>query len=397
MNCRLCEKASVELFFDFGQQPIIHQLLEHSTEKYDTFPFRVGYCISCGFMQLIDQIPRERLYTNYFTVSGWKNQPHVPRLIQLIETIFDIEARSRILEIGCNDGKFMEQLAHAGYSNCLGYEPTGDSYKIARDRGLNVVNQFFGKQATVDLAGNDRLDLVISRQVIEHIPDLHEFLAAAYDVLRADGGLLLELPDHSMNYEKLDYSFWEQHCNYFTPQTIKYLLQLHGFEVIHSEATLFSGKSLFVFAQKSRTLTMRELGTNTDHESAMFYQTQYTVFRQMMHNFLEDVPRKKILIYGAGARSSNFVNLLGLREYIGNFVDDQPEKQNKYVPGNELQIKPYSDEDSESFFLLGVNCENENQIIKRRHLEAYVSVLPPSRNLPHFWKTLSFGVRDPSN
>lgn len=341
-------------------------------------------------MQLIDNIPPEELYKNYFTVSSWKNQPHVPRLIQLMEGIFDLNARTRILEIGCNDGIFMEKLTQLGYGNSLGLEPTQDAYKLAVGRGLNVINGFFGRKMADDLMGKDRPDLIVSRQVIEHIPDLHEFLDCAYDVLQPNGGLVLEMPDHSMNYETLDYSFWEEHCNYFTLHTLSALLVMHGFDIVHHESTLFSGKAFFIFAQKSTTKRGSAQPRNLDHERAMRYKELYPTLQKSLHDFLDSKAKSGIAMYGAGARSCNFINLLGLGQYVDVFVDDQPEKQNKYVLGAERVIRSYVNDDAKRFFLLGVNCENESKVIKRRNLASYASVLPPSRFLPEFWQKMSY-------
>lgn len=390
MKCRLCLSGSVDLHLDFGMQPIIHDLLDSPDQPYRTFPFKVGYCASCGFMQLIDNIPPEELYKNYFTVSGWKNQPHVPRLIQLMEGVFDLNAKTRILEIGCNDGVFMEKLAQSGYANALGLEPTQDAYKLAVGRGLNVINGFFGRDMATKLAASDRPDLVVSRQVIEHIPDLHEFLTGIYDVLQPNGGLVLELPDHSMNYETLDYTFWEEHVNYFTLHTLTALLAMNGFETVHHESTLFSGKALFVFAQKKAGARRSYAPKNEDHARAMRYKTEYPAFRTSMQDFIAKNAKNGVAVYGAGARSCNFINLLGLGEHVDVFVDDQPEKQNKFVPGSKRVIRPYeATKDDKKFFLLGVNCENESKVIKRRNLASFASVLPPSRFLPEFWRALA--------
>jgi hypothetical protein len=227
--------------------------------------------------------------------------------------------------------------------------------------------------------------------VIEHIPDLHEFLDGIYDVLQPNGGLVLEMPDHSMNYETLDYTFWEEHVNYFTLHTLSALLAMHGFETVHHESTLFSGKAFFIFAQKKAGARQSHPIRNLDHERAMRYKTQYPALQKSLRDFLESRKGNGIAVYGAGARSCNFVNLLGLKDYVDVFVDDQPEKQNKYVPGSERVIRPYDEaQDQKKFFLLGVNCENESKVIKRRNLTSFASILPPSRYLPDFWRALSY-------
>jgi 2-polyprenyl-3-methyl-5-hydroxy-6-metoxy-1,4-benzoquinol methylase len=391
MKCRLCQSGSVDLHLDFGRQPIVHHLMDRLDQPYQTFPFNVGYCPTCGFMQLIDNLKPETLYKNYFTVSSWKSQPHAPRLIQIMECVFDLSPRTRILEIGCNDGSFMEKLVQSGYCNVLGIEPTEDAYNLAIGRGLNVINGFFGLQTSALIEGEDRPDIVVTRHVIEHIPDLHDFLDGIYNVLRSNGGLVLELPDHSMNYETLDYTFWEEHVNYFTFQTLTSLLAMHGFETVHHESTLYSGKAMFLFAQKKAAGRQTRLIRNLDHERATRYKFLYPRLKNSLHTFLESYAKRGVAVYGAGARSCNFVNLLGLKDYVEVFIDDQTEKQNKYVPGSERIIRSYIEQDDDDrFFLLGVNCENEPKVIKRRNLTAYASILPPSRYLPEFWRAISY-------
>ena len=389
VNCRLCQIGSVELHFDFGKQPIVHRLLEEPLQPYDSFPFRVGYCRLCGFLQIIDSIPPSEMYKNYFTVSSWKNQPHAERLIHLMQVVLDFNAKTRVLEIGCNDGVFLEKLGQSGFVDTLGIEPTLDAYELAVSRGVNVINGFFGREMAESVLGGFRPNLIVARQVIEHIPDLHDFLGGAYAILPRGGGLVLELPDHSMNYENLDYSFWEEHCNYFTFNTLRTLLAMHGFDIVHHESTLFSGKALLVFAQKEKDNERTTTPRNFDHEKALRYKDAYPVFRQLMRDFLEVNAESGVAVYGAGARSCNFINLLGLNDCVDVFIDDQIEKQNKYVPLSECLIRPYRDEDADLFFLLGVNCENESKLIKKRRLSKYISILPPSRFIPDFWRAMS--------
>ncbi len=68
MDCRLCNNNNVELLLDFGDQPIVHHLLKNQNDSYDVFPFKLGVCNSCGFLQLMECISPTILYDNYFTI-----------------------------------------------------------------------------------------------------------------------------------------------------------------------------------------------------------------------------------------------------------------------------------------------------------------------------------------
>lgn len=399
MDCRLCNKKSVELFFDFGSQPIVHNLLKNQDDHLDTFTFRVGVCQNCGFMQLLDCIPAVVLYDNYFTISSWKNQPHVPRLIWLIETILDINKDSSIFEIGCNDGSFLQSLSDSRYSKLFGIEPTKNSYNIAKSKGFEVINDFFTSENAKDIANESgKFELIISRQVLEHIESLNDFLEGIRKVLKDDGYLLLEIPDSSVNIDFLDYAFWEEHVNYFTLNTLEYLLAKNGFSIIHSETLLFSGKALIVFAKKEKYLSDKINGYKVKFELARIntFKEKWSKFKNTFKKELDKrkSSRENVAVYGCGARSSTIVNFLEISEYITCYVDDQKEKQNYHVPGSLLPVYPSIEliEKNINHVLLGVNAENEKEVIHSNKFNekqiTYESLLPPSAHIPAFWKEL---------
>ena len=85
----------------------------------------------------------------------------------------------------------------------------------------NVHNNFFSEDVSKEIFQQCQFDFVITRQVLEHIRDLHDFLKGIDYILNKNGILVIEVPDHTMNYELFDYSFWEEHINYFTFNTLK--------------------------------------------------------------------------------------------------------------------------------------------------------------------------------
>lgn len=387
-KCRLCQSERTSLAFDFGNQPIVHRLLESRHENYAKFPFKLCHCIDCGFLQMVEFLKPETLYKNYFTLSSWKAQPHAKIFLENIIKIFDIEKTSKIFEIGCNDGGFLTLLRNNDFKNFLGIEPTEDASNESMRKGLPTIKGFYDRDSIDEIAKVfPAPDLIVSRQVIEHIPDLDGLMESIKGHLRPGGALALELPDSSMNYEEFDYSLWEEHVNYFTIHTIRNLLYRHGFEIIHYESTLFTGKCLFVYAVNSNNALQQ--ARNTDNSMAHRYIKGFSYFKNKTHDYLSEQSRSgKGAIYGSGARSCNFINLLGLEEYFSMFIDDQPEKQNRFVPGCELPVRNFSEINSEAFVALGVNTENEHKVQKRITPRTSFSILPPSSLLPVYWRNI---------
>ena len=389
--CRVCEEAAVESLIDFGERPIVNDLLKSKGEKYSIYPFKLGFCIKCGFLQVMDMIDPAILYQNYFTVSAWKNQPHIPRLIEVMEAVTGLSKKSKVLDIGCNDGSFLEELKKRGHSNIFGIEPTKDSFSLAFSKGLDVKNSFFTNNIANNIYEKEDFDVIITRHVLEHIGDLHDFLKGIDFILKEDGTLIIEVPDGGTNIDNLDYGLWEEHVNYFTLNTLKILLQRHSFDIVHHEVTLFSGRTLTVFCQKRKHKQVKESPLN-DFDKIIKFKNNWPKFKKGLSIFLDSV-NKPIAMYGCGARSSNFLNFTGAAKKIDFYIDDQVEKQNLYVPGENLEIKPWNEGYLDDYYiLLGVNTESEYKLINKRGLNhnMYSSVLPPSRNLPEFWKGMIY-------
>ena len=391
--CRLCHRNTVKMEINFGMQPVAHNLTATPNCQQKKFLFQLGCCTNCGLMQLLDPIPPEILYQNYLTMSGWKNQPHVPRLINIIQSLCGYNHKHKILDIGCNDGTFLETLKKYQYESLFGIEPTDDSYKIANSKGLNVVKSFFTQESSTQFYAQNYFDIIITRHVLEHIIDLADFLSGIVNILKPDGMLVIEIPDSDMNLRFLDYALWEEHVNYFTLNTLKRLLRKFQLEVVHSETTLFSGRALTVFCRRSNATSSEIIDLRPESEKVERYFTKWPSFVNCLHEFLNSY-KKNVVMYGCGCRSTNFLNLTDSSSYIDCFIDDQTEKQDLFVPGaSTLQVEPWNQKKFEDcIFLLGVNTENEYKVIKQKKLneDSFFSILPPSFNLPSFWNELIF-------
>ncbi len=389
MNCNLCGKKKLRKILKFGKKPIVHHLKYKIHDKEIKYEFDIANCLNCGHLQIYKNIDPAVLYKDYFTPSSWKNNWHSKLLLEKTISIFNLKKTDQILEIGSNDGYFIEEFKRKKFSKVYGIEPSKDVFQISKKKGHKVINHFFNhKIIKKKFKLNKKFDLVYSRQVLEHIPKLKHFFHEINKSLRNGGYLMLELPDHDMYFENFDYSFWEEHVNYFNRDTLEFLLAKNNFRVIHHETTLFSGKAIIVFAEKNTKKNVL-INRRKNKLKVKKYQNNFIIFRKEFQKFLKKF-NKKIYIYGCGNRSCNIINLLNLSKYISGYIDDNKEKQNKFVPYSNLKIFSPKDVDlSKSVILLGVNTENENLIIKKiKNNNNIYSILPPSKLLPKFWKDL---------
>lgn len=399
-RCDLCADARVTPLIEFGAHPIAHHFLTDPVQPEYTHPVTLGFCEACGLVQLMGPIPPEKFYTDYNWLSSWKWNPHVPRLVEAIERMPGLAKTSPVFEAGSNDGTFLAALRERGFAKLLGLEPAQDAVTAARKLGVETVRAYFTPTVARELAVSfGQCDLFITRQVLEHVTNLPEFAEAMRVMLRPGARVLAEVPDFGFNQTAPDYSaIWEEHVNHFTADTLTRFLNDVGVEVTHVETAMFSGQILIAFGTYTGQRVAPKPAVVVDSRAKAFaYRDRWPKFRTALHGYLgaEAKGGRKIALYGAGCRSSCLINYTGTATHFAFAVDDQPEKQGKFMPGARLAVRPSKAllQEDVGLCLLAVNAENEEKVIAR-HAEfvrrggRFVSVHPPSPRLPAFWKTI---------
>lgn len=105
-------------------------------------------------------------------------------------TLGETERGARaMLDLGCDAGGRTTWLAERlGIPHVHGVEIDADRANLARAKGVDVVAADLSEQLPFD---DEMFDLVMSNQVIEHVPDTDNFVSEAYRVLRPGGCALI--------------------------------------------------------------------------------------------------------------------------------------------------------------------------------------------------------------
>ena len=387
MICRACE-GSVEFLLDFRDQPIVNNL-QTKPGSVPKFSIKVGGCTHCGLVQILNPIDPSEFYTNYANSSSVKREPHLNKLINSLETQLSRDAK--IIDIGCNDGKFLSRLRESGFTNLCGLEPTKNMSEVATDAGFRVFNSYLSmKKSDEIIASTGKFDCVVLRQVLEHIENLSDFGSALRKLLKPNGLLIIEVPDAQANFDEPDYSLWEEHVNYFNLESLRQFLAQHGFLIEEKYYSIFTGVCLTAFSRLTDTEISEIVPAQHTVDSFRVWAKRFDPFRDAIQRELQvlannDAP---IALFGVGARSSFFLHATNSIKKISFAIDDDPAKQGKYLPGTSILIRSREDGfkllKENSLVLLGVNGENENKLldeIASQKSWVFKSILPPSKHL----------------
>ena len=373
-QCNLCDSQEFILVVDLGQMPIAHRFLKTRDELVREFkhPFRIIQCTSCGLLQIEDPIEPAMLYKDgAFCFSSWKPQPHMSAEITELKRL-GLSGESVILEIGCNEGTFLKQLLDLGPKNLLGVEPNKASGANAkRVPGATIYNTFFDN-SLADRILNDfgGIDVIVSRQVVEHIPDLRSLMNSVRRLLKPSGVVMFEVPDFTepMKFGDLS-SLWEEHVNYFTQSSLNALFASSGFNVRTFKRYPFCAGAIAAFATKTESSRLDyDPAVDVDLELGKNFSLRASQFKGKLVEILKknrNASRKNI-VYGSGCRACTFINSHGIGDLFDFAVDDQPEKRGLLMPGCGLEVRSpdeLSSVDGDCF--LSVNHENEAKVIQK--------------------------------
>ncbi len=208
----------------------------------DRGEYKIFRCASCTLFYtspVPDADELENLYRDKWSVPAGQTYTHrnrptrAWRLSLRAKKLRRLVSGDSLLEIGCGPGDFLRGARLAGFTRIAGVEPGDGEAEYTRNLGFAVHNQMF---LEVDFA-ETRFDVIVSRQVIEHVLDPVEFLSTATALLRPGGCIMLETPCSSHFKARRAGKDWRYlwppwHLNLFNEKSFAALFKQCGLEPV---------------------------------------------------------------------------------------------------------------------------------------------------------------------
>lgn len=112
-----------------------------------------------------------------------------------LENIIDNE---RVLEVGCNTGKFLERVREKT-KHVTGLEFNSEPAAVAQSKNLDVRNLDIAILAENE---PESFDTICAFQVLEHIPNAGDFLRACLKALKPSGKLIFSVPNNEPYFQR---------------------------------------------------------------------------------------------------------------------------------------------------------------------------------------------------
>ncbi|KJR96336.1 MAG: SAM-dependent methyltransferase [Desulfobulbaceae bacterium BRH_c16a] len=359
MNCRHCGTALRLPFLDLGSAPPSNAYLTvdtlHEPERW--IPLRVMVCTQCWLVQTEDFSRAESLFAaDYAYFSSFSDTwlEHARQYVQSMIERFSLGPCSKVVEVAANDGYLLQYVKKAGIP-CLGIEPTSGTAEAAREKGLDVIEEFFGEQVAQTLvADGHAADLMAANNVLAHVPDINNFVGGFPVLLKPQGIATFEFPHLLRLVQENQFdTVYHEHYSYLSLSTVENIFSNKRLHIFDVEKLSTHGGSLRVYAQhadrgrQERSNRVTELlaeEKSAGMMDAIFYAGFQCKAEQVKNNlltFLLDAKYKGLSVaaYGAAAKGNTLLNYAGIRsDLLSYVVDRNPVKQGKFMPGSRIPI-----------------------------------------------------------
>ena len=357
--CRSCGASEFVPILSLGDMPLANALRveEQFVAPEARYPLDLVLCPACSLVQITETVPPQQLFGDYPYFSSFSDTMvnHASDLVtrQVRERM--LNGSSLAVEIASNDGYLLQFYAQAGVP-VLGVEPAANVARVATDRGIRTVSEFFDASIADRLVAEyGRADVVHANNVLAHVADLNGVVEGFRRFVRDGGTVIVEVPYVRDMIDRVEFdTIYHEHLCYFSLTALTTLFGRHGLAIRDVERLDIHGGSLRIFASPDASAAERSRSVlellEEEGRVAMARPEFYRDFAARVARLKEELVTliatlrqsgKRIAAYGASAKGTTLLNYFGIGAGDLEFVVDRSTvKQGRFTPGTHLPILP---------------------------------------------------------
>jgi len=356
--CRFCAAPLSEVFADLGTSPLANSYIapENVNAMEAFYPLRALICANCFLVQLEEFQTPDHIFSEYAYFSSYSTSwlAHARRYTEAMIERLELGPKSHVVELASNDG-YLLQYFHERQIPVLGIEPAANVAKVALQKGIPTLVEFFGAETAASLAPESSADLLLGNNVLAHVPDLNDFVAGMKILLKPGGVITMEFPHLMQLIEKNQWdTIYHEHFSYFSFLTVGRVFAAHGLRLFDVEELPTHGGSLRIFGchaedpgkpESERAVELRERERAAGFEDLAVYTgygERVSADKRQILSFLIGLKEEgtRIAGYGAPAKGNTLLNYCGIgRDFIDYTCDLNPHKQGHFLPGSHIPIR----------------------------------------------------------
>jgi len=356
--CRLCGGGQLELVVPLAPTPVAEKYVtrEELDQETPVYPLDLHLCLECGHVQLLDVVDPVFLFDHYTYESG-NTRPlvqHFEETAQAAVAKYQLVPNRLVVDVGSNDGSLLRCFQKRGL-RVLGVDPAHEIARKAAQNGIPTIPDFLNLHLARRIKKEHGAAAVVCAfNVFAHADNLAGMAGAIREMLAPDGLFIFEV---SYLLDVLDGmllgTIFHEHLSYHSIKPLAAFLQRHGMELIDVQRVGIQGGSIVGTAQVAGgrhpaasivgELLELERARGLDQAKTLKeFAGQLRQVKEELGGMMTDFKNqgKTIWGYGAARSGTTLISQMNLGKVISCIVDDSPDKQNKFSPGDHIPILP---------------------------------------------------------
>jgi SAM-dependent methyltransferase len=313
---------------------------------------------------------------SYMTPDAKSLNDQYKKIISYLKESKILNSEMQCLEIGSNSGRFLQALLPE-VNAVLGVEPAENIVEIAKKNGINTICKFFSEVVGEEIYqkyGN--FEIVFARHMFAHNSNPQELIKGAKNVMHGKGYFLIEnaYAVDTFLHGEID-QIYHEHMFYFSLQSIKNLMDLHGFHLVDFLTTDVHGGSLvYIFTNDPKESVTTKVIESLAYEKSLFEEKKiFQIFDDKIASLKNDMELElaqactkdqKIIAYGAPAKAFTMFTYLNLKnDRISFCVDTTETKIGKVFPVFNIPILSEADLSNQEYDIVLVCAWNYQEEI----------------------------------
>ncbi len=358
MQCRFCGNNLTTEFINLVNSPPSNSFLnkDQLNEPEIFYPLKLFVCDKCFLVQIDEYKKSDEIFNSdyvYFSSFSQSWLEHSKKYVEMIVKRLGLNGSSLVAEIASNDGYLLQYFKQIGIP-CYGIEPAINTALVAKQKGIDVIENFFDAALATKLADEGkRVDLLLGNNVLAHVPNINDFVAGLKTLIKDKGAITMEFP-HILNLIKQNQfdTIYHEHFSYFSFYTVNKIFKAHGLNIFDVEELPTHGGSLRIYATHEefkipasdsvKLMLVKEENfgiTKIDTYSSFSEKVEKVKNNLLEFLILAKKDGKKVAGYGAAAKGNTLLNYCGIKKDLISFVvDKSPYKQGKFLPASHIPV-----------------------------------------------------------
>lgn len=358
-TCRFCNSRNLRSILDFGEVALAGGfLLPEQFKDEQKYSLELFFCVDCYLLQVINVIPSEVLFSNYFYFSSAIRtlRQHFEQYAKEVTDRFLAPGQGFVVEIGCNDGVLLKPFRDLGIKT-LGVDRATNVVEPLQSQGITVINDLFTEEVAARIReAEGPANVIAANNVYAHIDDMHDVTQGIRTLLAEDGVFIFEVHYISHLIEHLQYDMiYHEHMSYYSLLALDNFFAEFDLEIFDVKPIPIHAGSMRYYVRKIggrphepvseavHQLRMEERNKGYDKvETYLSYADEVNQTRATLLNLLYTLKEagKSVVGYGASGRANTVIQYCALdHQLLDYMIDDAPAKLGYYTPGSHFLIR----------------------------------------------------------